>query len=74
MSVSPGGRLIYFSRQHGCVDDVYSVAASGGQPVLITSGSLPAVSPDGTSLAIDRQPVLSAAAAPPATRRCSTAW
>ncbi len=60
ISVSPGGRLIYFSRQHGCVDDVYSVAASGGQPVLITSGSLPAVSPDGTSLAVARQPVLSA--------------
>jgi hypothetical protein len=58
ISVSPGGQLIYFSRRHGCVDDVYSVAASGGQPVLITSGSLPAVSPDGTRLAIARQPVL----------------
>ena len=59
ISVAPDGRLIYFSRRHGCVDDVYSVAASGGQPVLITSGSLPAVSPDGTSLAVARQPVLS---------------
>jgi len=58
ISVAPGGRLIYFSRRQGCVDDVYSVAASGGQPVLITSGSLPAVSPDGTSLAVARQPVL----------------
>jgi hypothetical protein len=58
ISVAPGGGLIYFSRRHGCVDDVYSVAASGGQPVLITSGSLPAVSPDGTSLAVARQPVL----------------
>ena len=60
ISVSADGRLIYFSRRHGCVDDVYSVAASGGQPVLITSGSLPAISPDGTGLALARQPVLGA--------------
>jgi WD40-like Beta Propeller Repeat len=60
ISASPDGRLIYYSRRHRCVDDVYSVPASGGHPVLITTGSLPAVSPDGQSLAVAREPALSA--------------
>ena len=58
LSVSKDGRTIYFSRRHGCVDDVESVAASGGTPTLITAGSLPAVSPDGNTLAFARQPTL----------------
>ena len=58
LSVSKDGRTIYFSRRHGCVDDVESVAASGGTPTLITTGSLPAVSPDGNTLAFARQPTL----------------
>ncbi len=60
ISASPDGRLIYYSKRHRCVDDVYSVPADGGQPVLITSGSLPAVSPDGQSLAVAREPALGA--------------
>ena len=32
LSVSRDGRTIYFSRRHGCVDDVESVAVSGGTP------------------------------------------
>ena len=58
ISVSKDGRTIYFSRRHGCVDDVESVAASGGTPTLITTGSLPAISPDGSTLAFARQPTL----------------
>ena len=58
ISVSPDGRTIYFSSRHGCVDDVESVAASGGTPTLITTGSLPAISPDGSTLAFARQPTL----------------
>ncbi len=64
ISVSADGQIIYFSKRHGCVDDVESVAASGGTPTLITTGSLPAISPDGSTLAFARQPVL--------TRHCTT--
>jgi hypothetical protein len=63
ISVSADGQTIYFSRRHGCVDDVESVAASGGAPTLITTGSLPAISPDGSTLAFARQPAL--------TRHCT---
>ena len=58
ISVSADGQTIYFSRRHGCVDDVESVALSGGKPTLITTGSLPAISPDGSTLAFARQPTL----------------
>ena len=58
LAVSADGQTIYFSRRHGCVDDVESVALSGGKPTLITTGSLPAISPDGSTLAFTRQPTL----------------
>jgi WD40-like Beta Propeller Repeat len=58
ISVSPDQQLVYFSRRHGCVDDVYSVPVSGGKPILISTGSLPAISPDGSALAFARQPTL----------------
>ena len=64
ISVSADGQTVYFSRRHGCVDDVESVAVSGGKPTLITTGSLPAISPDGSTLAFARQPTL--------TRHCMT--
>jgi hypothetical protein len=64
IAVSADGQIIYFSKRHGCVDDVESVAASGGTPTLITTGSLPAISPDGSTLAFARQPAL--------TRHCTT--
>ena len=56
ISVSPDGRTIYFSTRHGCVEDVESVPVTGGKPTLISTGSLPVVSPDGASLAFARQP------------------
>ncbi len=58
ITVSPDHQLIYFSRRHGCIDDVYSVPVSGGKPILISTGSLPAISPDGSALAFARQPTL----------------
>ena len=64
ISVSADGQTIYFSRRHGCVDDVESVAVSGGKPTLITTGSVPALTPDGNTLAFARQPTL--------TPRCMT--
>lgn len=58
ISVSPDHQLVYFSRHHGCIDDVYSVPVGGGKPILISTGSLPAISPDGSALAFARQPPL----------------
>ena len=58
ISVSPDHQLVYFSRHHGCIDDVYSVPVNGGKPILISTGSLPAISPDGSALAFARQPPL----------------
>jgi hypothetical protein len=58
ISVSADGGTIFFSRRHGCVDDVESVAVSGGKPTLLTTGSGPALSPDGNTLAFARQPTL----------------
>ena len=58
ISVAADGQVVYFSQRHGCVDDVESVPVSGGKPTLITTGSLPAISPDGSTLAFARQPTL----------------
>jgi hypothetical protein len=56
ISVSPDGQTVYFGTRHGCTEDVESVPVTGGKPTLISTGSLPAVSPDGSSLAFARQP------------------
>jgi WD40-like Beta Propeller Repeat len=56
ISVSPDGRTVYFSQRHGCVDDVAAVPVTGGKVTLISTGSLPAISPDGATLAFARQP------------------
>jgi hypothetical protein len=58
IAVSSDGQTIFFSRRHGCVDDVEAVAVSGGKPTLLTTGSVPALSPDGNTLAFARQPTL----------------
>jgi hypothetical protein len=60
ISVSRDGGTVYFSRRHGCASDVESVPVAGGKPALISTGSLPAISPDGNTLAFARQPVLTA--------------
>jgi hypothetical protein len=62
VSVSPDGTTVYFAESHGCTADVESVPVTGGSPSLIGKGSLPAVSPDGTKLAM--------AEAPPAIAGC----
>jgi hypothetical protein len=64
ISVSPGGATVYFARAHGCTSHVESVPVTGGSPTVIASGSLPAVSPDGTKLAIAREPPLTTACVP----------
>jgi dipeptidyl aminopeptidase/acylaminoacyl peptidase len=58
--VSASGQ-VYFSVQNGCASTIEEVAVGGGSNIQITTGSLPAISPDGTKLAYADQPVLSAA-------------
>jgi hypothetical protein len=55
ISVSPDGSTVYFAAWDGCLDQVESVPVTGGRPTVITSGMLPAVSPDGTELAFARE-------------------
>jgi hypothetical protein len=58
ISVAPDGTTAYFAHgTGGCASEIESVPVSGGSPVMITSGSLPSVSPDGTKLAFAREPL-----------------
>ncbi len=63
ISVASNG-TVYFAVQHGCTDTIESVADTGGTPASITTGSLPAVSPDGTKLAYASQPSLAQGCVP----------
>jgi WD40-like Beta Propeller Repeat len=56
VSVSPGGRTVYFATRHGCEGTIESVPAAGGRVSVIAPGALPAVSPDGTRVAFVRMP------------------
>jgi len=56
IAVSPSGATVYFAVKRGCADSIESVPVSGGTPAVVTSGVLPAVSPDGTRLAFVREP------------------
>ena len=60
ISVSSSGQ-VYFAVQNGCTSKIEEISASGGTAGVLTLGSLPAVSPDGTKLAYASQPVRSAA-------------
>jgi hypothetical protein len=51
---------IYFAVRRGCTDEIESVPLAGGTPVPVTTGQLPALSPDGTRLAFASEPDLSA--------------
>jgi hypothetical protein len=64
ISVSPGGSTVYFARSHGCTTHVESVPVTGGSATVIAKGSLPAISPDGTKLAIAREPALTTGCVP----------
>ncbi len=56
LAVSPDGSTVYFAVKLGCQDEIESVPVTGGQPVEITAGVLPAVSADGKKLAFAREP------------------
>jgi hypothetical protein len=65
ISVSSSG-MVYFAVRHGCGSDIEAIPVTGGTPQVIAAGSLPAVSPDGTKLALARQPNLSTGCVPSA--------
>jgi hypothetical protein len=63
VSVSPGG-LVFFTVQNGCSSTIEEIPAGGGSVADIATGSLPAVSPDGTKLAYASQPDLTVGCVP----------
>jgi hypothetical protein len=63
ISVSRDG-MVYFAVRSGCHDEIESVPATGGSPVMITPGSLPALSPDGTKIVYASQPSLAVGCVP----------
>jgi len=59
-----GNGMVYFAVSSGCTAEIESIAESGGSPVMITPGLLPALSPDGTKIAFANQPSLAAGCVP----------
>jgi hypothetical protein len=57
ISVSRTG-LVFFAVKHGCTDEIEAIPVAGGTVTGLATGSLPAVSPDGTRLAYAEEPVL----------------
>jgi hypothetical protein len=57
IAVSPDGSTAYFAVhvKNSCADDIESVPLSGGTPTVVTTGVLPAISPDGADLAFVRE-------------------
>jgi hypothetical protein len=53
LAASPSGKTVYFATTRCEID---SVPAAGGKTRQITSGSLPALNPEGTELAFAREP------------------
>jgi hypothetical protein len=58
VSLSPDGTRVYYEGAVGCDHQVESVATTGGVPTVVSAGSYPTVSPDGTLLAFARQPIV----------------
>jgi len=56
VAVSPDAKTVYYAVKSGCTDRIYSVPVTGGTPSAVTTGALPAVSPDGAELAFVREP------------------
>jgi hypothetical protein len=66
ISVSSSG-MVYFAVQHGCKSEVDAIPVAGGAITTLASGSLPAVSPDGTKLAYADQPNIGVGCVPHVT-------
>jgi WD40 repeat protein len=65
VSTTADGGTVYFAARHGCLGEIESVPAGGGTVTAIGPGTLPAISPDGSRLAM--------ATTPPPTSRCTPA-
>jgi hypothetical protein len=63
ISVSAGG-IVYFAVRHGCSSQIEAIPVTGGTAGVIAAGSLPAISPDGTKLALAREPSLTTGCVP----------
>jgi len=63
VSVSATG-MVYFAARHGCTSSIEAVPMGGGTAAVIATGSLPAISPDGTKLAYAVQPSLTQSCMP----------
>jgi WD40-like Beta Propeller Repeat len=66
ISVAPSG-LVYFAVQSGCTSTIEEMPLGGGNVATIATGSVPAVSPDGTKLAYASQPTLTQGCVPSST-------
>ncbi|HEY7146651.1 MAG TPA: hypothetical protein VH637_20615 [Streptosporangiaceae bacterium] len=67
ISAAPDGSAIFYTTHTAdCTDQVKSAPVSGGGTVTIANGLLPAVSPDGTKLALAREPTASPGCTPSA--------
>jgi len=63
ISVSDTG-MVYFAVKHGCTTEIEAIPVAGGTAAVIATGSVPAVSPDGTKLAYASQPLLTIGCVP----------
>ncbi|MGH9029631.1 MAG: TolB family protein, partial [Acidimicrobiales bacterium] len=57
VSVTPDGSSVYFEAAVGCMHEIEKVLVAGGTPEMVATGSVPALSPDGSELAYVRQPL-----------------
>jgi hypothetical protein len=69
ITVSPNG-TVYYATTHGCGTEIYAVPVTGGRSTPVAAGALPAVSPDGKSLAFVQEPY--ASGGQPAFWRCNS--
>ncbi len=63
VSVGPSGQ-VFFAVQNGCTSTIEEVPEGGGSAAVIATGSVPAVSPDGSKLAYASQPTLTVGCVP----------
>jgi hypothetical protein len=56
ISVAPDGSTVYYAVHSGCLGQVLSIPLAGGSPTVIGKGTLPAISPDGSRLALVNGP------------------
>jgi WD40-like Beta Propeller Repeat len=75
IGLTPDGAAVYYETPTGCDHQLNRIATTGGNPTVVSSGSDPTVSPDGTLLAFARQPLFDAASpACPASQATASSY